>query len=103
MPVFVSADSVLHAWHFSYAHMLSELEETQLAPVLSSVLDGMAAKLLPRFRLDSQGPLRLSLQDADYFLAVGRSLFTGSQVASSFGSGPAVTRTLTRFGITSNT
>jgi len=34
LPVFVTADSVLHAWHQSYQRMLEELEELELATLL---------------------------------------------------------------------
>lgn len=94
LPVFVSADSVLHAWHFSYEHILSELEETHLAPVLRTMLDEMAGRLATVPDAVRHGPLRDSLGDADYFLAVARSLFAGNQVPSFFGSDAGVTRTL---------
>jgi len=96
LPVFVSADSVLHAWHFSYEHMLSELEETHLALTLPGILDGMAAELAKTPDSVRQGPLRDSLSDADYFLAVGRSLLAGnSQIGPVLGPNPHVGRTLT--------
>lgn len=74
LPVFVSADPVLHAWHFTYQHMLSEMEETLLLQHLRAILDTMAAtldSLPPQVR---EGTLRVSLEDAEYFLAVGRQL-----------------------------
>src|SRR6185503_17243515 len=96
LPVFVSADSVLHAWHFSYEHMLSELEETHLALSLQRILGGMAAELVELMKaspeLVFEGPLRDSLGDAGYFLAVGRSLLEGD---NPIGQDPHVWRTLT--------
>ena len=94
LPVFISADSVLHAWHFSYAHMLSELEETHLMPVLGAMLDGMAAELAKTPDSIRQGPLRDSLKDADYFLAVARSLLAGLPVNPVLGPDPYVSETL---------
>lgn len=78
LPVFISADCALHAWHLTYQRMLAELEETQLAPQLGGILDGMAnalARTPPQVR---QGPLQENLQDADYFLSVARSLLAGT-------------------------
>jgi hypothetical protein len=94
LPVFVSADAVLHAWHYSYQRLLEESEETQLLPTLQSILDGMAnelAKQTPAFR---NGPLRDSLADADYILTVARSLLFGRQLPAAFGSDTAVTSAL---------
>lgn len=77
LPVFVTADSVLHAWHFSFQHILSEMEELTLAPTLSAILDGMAGRLGLIPNEVREGPLKSNLEDADYFLAVGRSLASG--------------------------
>ena len=95
LPVFVSADSVLHAWHFSYAHMLSELEQTHLALTLRGILDGMATELAKTPDSVRQGPLGESLKDADYFLAVARSLSSGFRADPVLGPDPHVARTLT--------
>jgi len=98
LPVFVSADSVLHAWHRTYIGMLEELEELQLATLLEQVLTKSAAQLPPVWAQYGNGPLRRSIADADYFLTVARSLWAGQQVASSlasFGVDSRVTTTLT--------
>lgn len=94
LPVFVSADAILHAWHLSYQRLLEESEETQLAPTLQQVLTAMhlQMKLLPERVL--KGPLSDSVRDADYYLAVGRSLLTGELAPTFFGSDSAVTNTL---------
>ncbi|MGD1700055.1 DUF3160 domain-containing protein [Dapis sp. BLCC M229] len=74
LPVFVSADSILHAWHMSYDAMLKELEEQVLAPSLKEILEGMAEKLPIAAREYGNGDLESSLKDVDYFLAVARCL-----------------------------
>ncbi len=89
LPVLVTADSVLHAWHFSYERLLEESEETQLAPALSNILNGMAAQLPNLPATVRNGPLASSVADADYYLAVARSLLTGQQVDTQLGSGSA--------------
>jgi hypothetical protein len=98
LPVFVSADSVLHAWHRTYVSMLEELEELQLATLLEQVLTNAAAQL-PQVRAQyGSGPLGLSIQDADYYLTVARSLWAGQQVPCSTGFVPVnlrATSTLT--------
>lgn len=82
LPVFVSADSVLHAWHRSYQTMLSELEELQLATLLEQVLSNMSAQLPQTWQQYGRGPLSNSIVDADYFLTVARSLWANQRVSS---------------------
>src|SRR5690349_15255594 len=40
-PVFITADSVLHAWHMSYDAMLEALETSYMRLALQQVLEGM--------------------------------------------------------------
>jgi len=82
LPVFVSADALLHAWHRSYDAMLEELEESYLATSLDEILTGMADKIPEASNQYGDGVLDLSLIDADYFLAVARSLLAGETVKS---------------------
>ena len=83
LPVFVTADSVLQAWHRSYQRMLEELEELQLATLLERVITNMAAVLPQAWQQYGSGPLTNSILDADYFLTVARSVWSGQQVPSS--------------------
>jgi hypothetical protein len=83
LPVFVTADSVLQAWHRNYLGMLEELEELQLATLVEQVLTNMARSVPPVWATYGNGPLRESILDADYFLTVARSLWAGAQVAPS--------------------
>lgn len=80
LPVFVTADSVLHAWHRTYITMLEEMEELQLSRFLESTLDAMASQI-PALWSDYQRAAALadpglylqnSFSDADYFLTVAR-------------------------------
>jgi hypothetical protein len=45
LPVFVSTDAILQAWHRSYDAMLEELEETCLFSLLERILEGMSGQL----------------------------------------------------------
>lgn len=85
LPVFVTSDSVLHAWHRSYDAMLEELEQTYLAPALADLLAGMHAALPAADARYGRGPLRDAVRDADHFLAVARSLLAGGPVATALG------------------
>lgn len=94
LPVFVSADSALHAWHFSYQRMLAEMEETELFPRLRDILDAMAQTLGQASPTVANGPLKDSLRDADYFLAVARSLLLGKRAEPVLGPHPDFDPTL---------
>lgn len=68
LPVFVSADSVLHAWHRSYDQILEFTEQEALFPALAAVLDGMHRAL------DPKDPAQ---RDARLHLDVARVLLNG--------------------------
>lgn len=94
LPVFVSSDALLHAWHRSYDAMLEELEAEYLARSLSEILAGMAQRL-PQVRQEyGNGVLEESILDADYFIAVARSLLSGNRVRTYFNQNSRVAETL---------
>ena len=74
LPVFVTSDSVLHAWHRSYDAMLEELERTYLIHALDSILTGMHDALPKANEEYGTGVLKDSVRDADFFLTVARTL-----------------------------
>jgi hypothetical protein len=78
LPVFISCDAILQAWHRTYDAMLEEIEETYLFNSVQTMLDAMAAQLPAASSVVGNGALRDSLLDADYFLAVARSLLAGT-------------------------
>jgi hypothetical protein len=78
LPVFISCDALLHAWHRTYDAMLEEMEETYLMNSVQTLLDAMAAQV-PKAAAEVGGRvLKDSLYDADYMIAVARSLLAGS-------------------------
>jgi len=94
LPVFITSDALLHAWHRSYDAMLEELEETYLAPTLDEILSGMAGEVLAAKKAYGGGPLGDGLADADYYLAVARSLLAGKTVKPALGAEERVAKTL---------
>ena len=94
LPVLVTTDSILQAWHFSYQAMLLELELTYLSSVMDQILNGMAAQTLTCWQKYGGGALRDSILDADYFVTVARSLLAGKTVASPLGQQERVSTTL---------
>ena len=98
LPVFVTTDSILQAWHRTYLNMLEELEELELATLQERVLAEMSAQVQNAWVQCNSGPLSNSIIDADYFLTVARSLWAGYQVSSSLsvaGQDQMVAATLT--------
>lgn len=94
LPVFISADALLHAWHRSYDAILEELEENYLFKSLRHCLKNMADQLPEAWNQYSGGILRLSVIFADYFLTVARSLLAGTAVKSYLKQDALVTKTL---------
>ncbi len=97
LPVFISTDALLQAWHRTYDGMLEELEETYLFNSVGRMLDGMAGQVAAADAAAGNGVLRESLRDADWFLAVARSLLAGSNAppaASVLGQNARVAATL---------
>jgi hypothetical protein len=95
LPVFVSSDALLHAWHRSYDEMLKELEESYLTRSLDEILAGMAQKIPEAQSQYGNGVLASSVLDADYFLAVARSLLAGKAVKTYLNQDTRVAQTLT--------
>jgi hypothetical protein len=95
LPVFISCDSILHAWHRSYQNMLEETEELVLFTLVERMLNDAASHLPGLWAECKDGPLAESVQDADYFLTVARSLLAGSRVSGYFQEvSPGITQTL---------
>jgi len=95
LPVYFSCDAALQAWHRSYGAMLEELEETYLAPTLQSVIIGMGGQVSTLSVQSGGTALANGVLDADYFLAVARSLITGTNNYGSLGQSALVLATLT--------
>ncbi|HQR08234.1 MAG TPA: DUF3160 domain-containing protein [Gemmatales bacterium] len=94
LPVFISTDSVLHAWHRSFDSILMETETLALAPTLEIILKGMSDKLKEARQEYGNGVLSDGMIDVDYFLAVALSLLKGAPYQSQFGQDARVAETL---------
>jgi len=95
LPVFFSCDAALHAWHRSYQAMLEEIEESYLAPTLQTLFEKMAVQV-PDLAVRASGTaLSDGVLDADYFIAVARSLITGTNNNGSLSQSTRVRASLT--------
>jgi hypothetical protein len=88
LPVYISADSVLEALHRSYDDILKAIELASLIPNLGSLLDGMRANLAGASALSSS-----ARGDADFYLAVAKSLLSGSVASPVAGADAGLIRT----------
>jgi hypothetical protein len=94
MPVFVSSDAILHAWHHSYDAMLEQIETHYLHASLSQILSSMHNAIPDGQKEYGQGILQDSVKDADYFLAVGLSLLSGGVCPTRLNQDERVQKTL---------
>ncbi|MCC6548485.1 MAG: DUF3160 domain-containing protein [Ignavibacteriaceae bacterium] len=75
LPVYISADALLHSFHVSYDRILKDIEVYSLHPRLKTMLNAMHAKMPDLMtRYASQPEMIMHLQDADVFLTVARKL-----------------------------
>lgn len=94
LPVFVTADSVLQAWHRSIVTMVAEVEETCFQQTLSNLVVSMSAQV-PALAAQASGTAMVNgVLDADYFLAVAQSLISGVNTYGSLGQTTRVSTTL---------
>ncbi len=94
LPVFVTADSILQAWHRSFVTMLAEIEETCFQQTLSNLVVSMSAQVPALWTQAAGTPMTNGVQDADYFLAVARSLVSGVNNYGSLGQTARINATL---------
>ena len=79
LPVFVSADAILHAIHSSYDTILRETEEGLLIQKLNSLLSALRAQVAPlsaAYAADTA--MSAMLRDVDVYLTVAYALLNGS-------------------------
>lgn len=78
LPVYVSADSIIHAVHRSYDDILQGIETAALIPGLRTLLESMRAELqnTPPGEVDAD-----IAKQVDFYLAVALSLLDGQQAA----------------------
>lgn len=81
LPVFISADSMLHALHKSFDSMLLDFERQVLIPEVERMLTGMHEQLAGELAGLPAG-LAISGLDLDLYLTVARNLLGETPVAS---------------------
>lgn len=75
LPVFISTDAILHAFHRSYDRILKHVELGFLIPNLSSVLQAMHSKISVLNSTYGNNPQMMRmLQDVDIYFTVARKL-----------------------------
>lgn len=85
LPVFISSDSLLHAWHLSYDAMLEDIETNVLSRWLAEILYAMKAQVPLAKRDYGDGLMADSLVDADFFLAMALSLLSDAPQEGALG------------------
>ena len=90
LPVYISADSILHAVHRGFDQNLASIETSQLSPELSSLLASMRAALSAQ----ASGLPGDVAADLDLFLAVGAALLDGQAPTAKAGGDAAAMKAL---------
>lgn len=88
LPLYVSADAVLHAIYASSDKLLAELEATLLAPRLDRLLESLHCALPEA----AKGLPSAIARDVDLYLAVARTLLAAKGVASLYGQESEVSK-----------
>lgn len=94
LPVFVSADALLHAWHRSYIALLQETELIYLLKTFQDILAAMAQQIPAVQAQYGQSHWADAILDADYYLAVARSLLHREHIPTRLNQDDRVTETL---------
>ena len=82
LPVFVSTDAILHAFHISYDRILMDVELNILIDKVKSILDQLFAQMPQLQNSYSSNPGMVQmLKDVDVYLTVPRKLFDESVTA----------------------
>jgi hypothetical protein len=82
LPVFVSTDAILHAFHISYDRILMDVELNILIDKVKSILNQLFAQMPQLQNLHSSNPGMVQmLKDVDVYLTVPRKLFDGTATA----------------------
>ena len=89
LPLYVSADSILHAVHQSFDSLLLGIERDLLIPSLEALLTSIRSRLPG---LDLGGLDEQARWDADFYLAVAASLLAGTQQPTVAGVDPREVR-----------
>jgi hypothetical protein len=94
LPVFISSDSMLHAWHRYFDRMLEQLELDYFRPEFAQVLRAMTAEIPAAQKAYGKGSMAEALADVDFFLTVGRELLDPGKATSALGQDERVNKAL---------
>jgi hypothetical protein len=78
LPVLITSDSILHAFHRSYDNVLKSLETSLFTTVIDGALAGASAELARSSALATTPALRNTFDDVDLYLTTARNLLAGA-------------------------
>lgn len=90
LPVFVSTDAILHAFHFYYVALLKQIEQGVLMQMVSELLTDMHQQLQAlASQYAGEGQMATMLRDVDVYLTVPRRLL-GENISPLYSENQAV-------------
>lgn len=84
LPVYVSADAILHALHASFDNELKSVEEKCLLPKIEMVLSKMHSEVKKYKGLSSADEYQKAVNDMDVYLTVARSMLENKDLKANF-------------------
>ena len=82
LPLYISSDALLHAYHRTYSNVLKYIEKIALHAAISKALDRIHEVILAEDNLERQGLAVESRNDVDVYVAVARALIRGLEETS---------------------
>ncbi|RCK73630.1 MAG: hypothetical protein IGBAC_0078 [Ignavibacteriae bacterium] len=81
LPVYISTDAILHAWHISFDAILKDIELSVLIPKLEQLLTNLHSQMnILNARYSNIPEMHPSLRDVDLYLTVARKLLQNTEV-----------------------
>ena len=80
LPVFITADSILHAMHRSYDEILKELEEVLFTYTIEEILSTSHSDIFTKSSRYRNSPLFKHFKDVDLYITVACNLLAGAGV-----------------------
>jgi hypothetical protein len=96
LPVYVSADAITHAMHYSFDKILEYTEERILYKKLDSALSEISGYIGQKSIKSNNDVYNLALSDADMYITVARRLLTGNASPNFVESNPMITEVMTK-------
>lgn len=74
LPVFITVESIMHAWHYSLNKIMADLEQEYVFPRLESALNGIYDEILTIDTNNIDDIYRNALKSSEFYVGFGKSI-----------------------------